>query len=90
MTYDRANYRPASRRPSQPREAQGSRGGPHPHEDGLRLIVTENQKGSKGKCVLPRISKATGGPLPGIELTDLSMLQEIDDLDYIRRKKNFK
>jgi hypothetical protein len=59
-------------------------------EDGLRLIVTENQKGSKGKRVLPRISKATGGPLPGIELTDLSMLQEIDDLDYIRRKKNYK
>jgi hypothetical protein len=59
-------------------------------EDGLRLIVTENQKGSKGKRVLPRISKATGGPLPGIEFTDLSMLQEIDDLDYIRRKKNFK
>jgi hypothetical protein len=44
------------------------------------LIVTENRKGTKGKRVLPRISKATGGPLPGIELTDLSTLQEIDDL----------
>jgi hypothetical protein len=54
------------------------------------LIVTENRKGTKGKRVLPRISKATGGPLPGIELTDLSTLQEIDDLDYIRRMKNFK
>jgi len=54
-------------------------------EDGLRLIVTENKKGTKGKHVLPRISKATGGPLPGIELTDLSTLREIDDLDYIRR-----
>jgi hypothetical protein len=59
-------------------------------EDGLRLIVTENRKGTKGKRVLPRISKATGGPLPGIELTDLSTLQEIDDLDYIRRMKKFK
>jgi hypothetical protein len=59
-------------------------------EDGLRLIVTENRKGTKGKRVLPRISKATGGPLPGIELTELSTLQEIDDLDDIRGMKNFK
>jgi hypothetical protein len=59
-------------------------------EDGLRLIVTEDRKGTKGKRVLPRISKATGGPLPGIELTDLSTLQEIDDLDDIRGMKNFK
>jgi hypothetical protein len=54
------------------------------------LIVTEDRKGTKGKRVLPRISKATGGPLPGIELTDLSTLQEIDDLDDIRAMKNFK
>jgi hypothetical protein len=59
-------------------------------EDGLRLIVTENRKGTKGERVLPRISKATGGTLPEIELTDLSNFQEIDDLDYIRRMKNFK
>ena len=59
-------------------------------EDGLRLIVTEDRKGTKGKRVLPRISKATGGPLPGIELTELSTLQEIDDLDDIRGMKNFK
>jgi len=59
-------------------------------EDGLRLIVTEDRKGTKGKRVLPRISKATGGPLPGIELTELSTLQEIEDLDDIRRMKNFK
>ena len=59
-------------------------------EDGLRLIVTEDRKGTKGKRVLPRISKATGGPLPGIELTELSTLQEIDELDDIRGMKNFK
>ena len=58
-------------------------------EDGLRLIVTENKKRTKEKRVLPRISKATGGPMPGIELNDLSTLQEIDDLDHIRRIKNF-
>ena len=59
-------------------------------EDGLRLIVSENQRGMRGKRVLPRISKATGGPLLGIELTEVSTLEEIDDLDYIRRMKNFK
>jgi len=57
-------------------------------EDGLRLVVAEHKKPSKGRRILPRISKATGGPMPGIELTDLSTLQEIDDLDYIRRSEN--
>jgi hypothetical protein len=59
-------------------------------EDGLRLIVTEKQKVPKTRRVLPRISKATGGAMPGIEFADSAMLQEIDDLDYIRRSKNFK
>jgi hypothetical protein len=59
-------------------------------EDGLRLIVTEKEKETKRKRIQPRISEATGGPMPGIELTDLSELQEIDDLDYIRRMKNLK
>ena len=57
-------------------------------QDGLRLAVAEHQKRRKGRRILPRISKATGGPMPGIELTDLSTLQEIDDLDYIRRSEN--
>jgi hypothetical protein len=58
-------------------------------EDGLRLIVTEQQKVTKRKRVLPRVSKATGGAMPGIEFSDSAALQEIDDLDYIRRMKNF-
>jgi hypothetical protein len=58
-------------------------------EDGLRLIVTEGQRVPKGKRILPRISKATGGAMPGIDFTNSSMLQEIDDLDYIRRTKDF-
>jgi hypothetical protein len=56
-------------------------------EDGLRLIVTEKQKVPKTKRVLPRISKATGGAMPGIEFTDSALLQEIDDLDDIHRIK---
>ena len=59
-------------------------------EEGLRLIVSDEKKRAREKRVLPRVSKATVGPMPGIELADLSTLQEIDDLDYIHRIKNFK
>jgi len=51
------------------------------------LIVTEKQKVPNTKRVLPRISKATGGAMPGIEFTDSALLQEIDDLDDIHRIK---
>jgi hypothetical protein len=59
-------------------------------EDGLRLVVAESRKAGKTKRVLPPISKATGGPMPGIDLTDFSALQEIDDLEYVERMKRFK
>jgi hypothetical protein len=53
-------------------------------------VVTGERKVAKGKRVLPPISKATGGPMPRIDLTDLSALQEIEDLDYVERMKRFK
>ena len=59
-------------------------------EDGLRLMVAGERKAAKGKRVMPPISKATGGPMPGIDLTDLSALQEIEDLDYVERMRRFK
>ena len=59
-------------------------------EDGLRLVVAENRKAEKTKRVLPPVSKATGAPMPGIELADFSALQEIDDLEYVERMKRFK
>ena len=59
-------------------------------EDGLRLVITANRKAAKGKRVLPRVSTATGGPMPGIDLTDFSALQEMDDLEYVERMKHFK
>jgi hypothetical protein len=58
-------------------------------EDGLRLVVAENRK-AKGKRILPPVSIATGGPMPGIDLTDFSALQEMDDLEYVERMKHFK
>jgi hypothetical protein len=36
------------------------------------------------------VSKATGGLMPGIELTSFASLQEIDDLKSLRRVKNAK
>jgi hypothetical protein len=54
-------------------------------EDGLRLVVADGRKAAKGRRVLPPISKATGGTMPGIDLTELSALQETDDLDQVAR-----
>ena len=54
-------------------------------EDGLRLVTAERDKAPKGKRVLPRISKASGGLLPGMEHMTPSDLDELDDLEYIKR-----
>lgn len=54
-------------------------------EDGLRRVLTESGREDKKKRVLPPISKATGGLMPGIDITRLSELQEQDDLDYMGR-----
>ena len=59
-------------------------------EDGLRLVVADGRKAVKGRRVLPPISKATGGPMPGVDPTDLSALQETDDLDHVERMQRFK
>src|ERR1700704_432037 len=59
-------------------------------EDGLRVVLAESRRAAKGKRILPPISKATGGPTPGIDLTDLSALQEMDDLDDVARMQRFK
>jgi hypothetical protein len=50
-------------------------------EDGLRLVVAQKPKAPAASRVLPPVSRATGGPMPGIDLTDRSALQEMDDLD---------
>ena len=58
-------------------------------EEGLRRVVLEKPKG-KAKRVLPRTSDATGGPLPGIDISNSAALQEMDDLEYVERMKHFK
>ena len=59
-------------------------------EDGLRAVVDERSKPAKRKRILPRISKATGGLLPGVDLTRFSDYQEMEDLEYVERMKHFK
>ena len=58
-------------------------------EDGLRLVVG-GKKPVKAKRVLPRFSDASGGPLPGIDISNSAALQEMDDLEYVERMKHFK
>jgi hypothetical protein len=56
-------------------------------EDGLRMVIAGDNKGTKRKRVMPRVSVAHGGTLPGIDLDDLAPIQEADDRDYLRRSK---
>jgi hypothetical protein len=58
-------------------------------EEGLRLVVSDKRK-EKAKRVLPRVSGATGGLMPGIDISNSAALQEMDDLEYVERMKNFK
>ena len=58
-------------------------------EAGLRLVVADARKSAPSKRIMPRVSVATGGPMPGIDLTDLSTLQEMEDLEYVERMKRF-
>ncbi len=57
-------------------------------EEGLRLVMAET--GQAAKRVLLCVSNATGGPMPGVNITDGSALQEMDDLEYVERMKHFK
>jgi hypothetical protein len=62
-------------------------------EDGLRAVVsdtgTPDKAATRRRIVLP-VSKATGGLLPGVDLTRFSDYQEMEDLEYVERMKQFK
>jgi len=59
-------------------------------EDGLRLVVGGKYKAvTRERRPLP-LSTATGGPLPGIDISNSAALQEMEDLEYVERMKRFK
>jgi hypothetical protein len=59
-------------------------------EDGLWLVVAGSREAAKKRRILPPVSTAIGGSMPGIDITDGSALQEMDDLEYVERMKHFR
>lgn len=55
-------------------------------EEGLRRVVADNKK-TDAKRVMPRVSKAKGGLLPGVDVTSFSAFEEADDLANLARLK---
>ena len=59
-------------------------------EEGLRIVVAQRSRAlGRGRTPLP-VSKQTGGLMPGIDLTKLSDIQEMEDLEYVERMKSSK
>ena len=51
-------------------------------EEGLRRVLSEREAVSNLDRVLPLVSSASGGVLPGIDLSDSAALQELEDSGY--------
>ena len=59
-------------------------------EEGLRLVVASKTKQRSEKHNNPPVSKAAGGLRPGFDWEQLaSLVQEMDDLEYVERMKRF-
>lgn len=62
-------------------------------EDGLRLVVSEKPTSAKAKrkrrVRLP-VSSATGGFYPWVDISNNAMIQELEDIEYVERMKNYK
>jgi hypothetical protein len=56
-------------------------------EEGLRRVLDDRSKTAQARRKLPPVSTATGGLMPGIDISDSAALQEMDDLEYISRWK---
>lgn len=53
--------------------------------DGVRMVLADRRLSPPVKRILPPVSKAGGGLLPGVDLADSRALQASEDLDYARR-----
>lgn len=55
-------------------------------EEGLRLVLDDGRKSPGKKRILPPVSKAKGGFMPGIDpVKFFTQVEEEDDLDMLRR-----
>lgn len=54
-------------------------------EDGLRHVVSAGPSPKPVRRKLPRVSKASGGVMPGIDLVKTGTLDEMDDLERLAR-----
>jgi len=54
-------------------------------EEGLRRVLDERSKPGAVRRVSLPVSSATGGVMPGIDIDNSAALQEMDDLEYLRR-----
>ena len=59
-------------------------------EEGLRRVLADRQSPLEKKRHPLPVSKATGGLMPGIDLTRMADVYEMEDLEYVERMKHFK
>jgi hypothetical protein len=58
--------------------------------DGLRLILVEKKQDQTARQVILPVSTATGGLMPGVDISSSAGLQELEDLEYVERMKRRK
>jgi hypothetical protein len=54
-------------------------------EDGLRRVLDDRAPAVRARRVLPPVSSAQGGLMPGVNLDDAAALQEMEDLETAGR-----
>ena len=59
-------------------------------EDGLRHVVAEMAPKVRKRRVSLPVSKAVGGLMPGIDISNSAALQEMEDIEYVERMKTFR
>jgi predicted transcriptional regulator len=56
-------------------------------EDGLRRVLADRAPAADAGRVLPPVSSATGGLMPGVNLEDSAALQEMQDFEGAGRRR---
>ena len=54
-------------------------------EEGLRRVVNERAPSKHAPSDPLPVSTATGGVMPGIDISDSAALQEMDDIEYAKK-----